>query len=197
MKARNLFALIFAFILITVLASGAAFSAGKQKKFSVIDLDPTAMELRDKMTENPKDACPMSEYAAYCAKKGWYDEALKHYKKASTIKKNDQALWVNIGSIYVRMGRGSSAASAFKKAISIDPNYAIAHYNLGSIYDANHNYEAAIREYKRALILDPGLANPSANPLIVNNTLLTVLAMLIYKDKEGALSLPLQEICGK
>jgi len=197
MKARNPFAATFAFIFIILVASGTAMAAEKQKKFSIIDLDPTAMEFKDKMKENPKDACLMSDYANYCAKRAWYDESLKYYKKAQTVKKNDQALWVNIGSVYVRMGKSSPAASAFKRAISIDPNYAIAHYNLGTIYDADHRYEEAIREYKAALILDPSLANPSVNPLIINNSLMTVLNMLIYKEKEGALSLPLQTICEK
>lgn len=197
MKARNLSAVLFAFILIVLIASGTIIAAEKQKKYSIIDLDPTAMELRDKMAEKPTDACLMGDYAAYCAKHAWYDESLKYYRKATSIKKDDKALYTNIGSIYVRMGKSSSAASAFRKAISIDPNYAIAHYNLGAIYDANHNYDQAIREYKKALILDPSLANPSVNPLIVNNSLLTVLNMLIYNEKEGSLSLPLQEICEK
>ncbi len=185
-------AVFFAFMLVTFIASGALFA--KEKTFSIIDIDPTAMEFRDKMSENPDDVTLMADYAKYCASRAWYDESLKYYKKALKTKKNDKALWVNVGAINMRMGKQSAAISAFKKAIRIDSNYAIAHYNLGAIYDSKNNYNAAITEYKKALILDPSLADPSVNPLIVNNTLMTVLNMLIYKETEGALSLPLQDV---
>ncbi|MEW5806550.1 MAG: tetratricopeptide repeat protein [Acidobacteriota bacterium] len=192
MKPKNIFVAFLAAMSITLFIAGLCL--GKEKRPSIIDLDPTAMEFRELINENPQDAVLLSDYATYCARKGWYRESLKYYRKALQIRRKDHILHTNIGSVLVRMGKNSAAASAFKKAISIEPNYAIAHYNLGAIYDAQQKYDAAIKEYKRALILDPSLANASINPLIVNNAHLTVLNMLIYNEKEGALSLPLQEI---
>ncbi len=180
-------------ILILVLISTTTLA--KQRESSVVDLDPKAKKLKRGIEKNPEDVCLISEYAAYAAKKAWYEEAIDHYQMALKMEKDNHILWTNLGSVYVRMGKDSSAVSAFKRAINIEPLHAIAHYNLGSIYDENHKYDQAIREYKIALTLDPTLANPSVNPLIVNNTLMTVLNMMLYKEKEGSLSLPLAPIC--
>jgi Flp pilus assembly protein TadD len=180
-------------ILILVLIS--TITLAKQKESSIVDLDPRAKKLKREIEKNPEDACLLSEYAAYAAKKAWFDEAIDHYQMALKIKKDDHVLWTNLGSVYVRMGKDSSAISAFKRAIQIEPLHAIAHYNLGAIYDAHNKFDEAVREYKTALTLDPTLANPTVNPLIVNNTLMTVLNMMLYKEREGSLSLPLQSIC--
>lgn len=182
------------FSILTILMT-ANITLAKEKRSSIIDLDPKAKELKEKIQENPEDICILSDYAAYAAKKAWYEEAAQYYQKALKLKKDDHILWTNLGSVFVRMGKDSSAIGAFKKALNIEPLHAVAHYNLGAIYDSHHKYDQAVSEYMEALTLDPTLANPSVNPLIVNNTLLTVLNMLLYKEREGSLSLPLQPIC--
>lgn len=180
-------------ILTIVLISNITLT--KEKRSSIIDLDPQAKEFKANIEKHPEDVCLISEYASYAARKAWYEEAIEHYQMALDLRNDDHVLWTNLGSVYIRMGKDSRAISAFKKAINIEPLHAIAHYNLGAIYDSHHKYDKAIREYMTALTIDPTLANPSVNPLIVNNTLMTVLNMMMYKEREGSLSLPLQPIC--
>lgn len=180
-------------ILILVLIS--TITLAKQKESSIVDLDPVAKKLKNEIVMNPDDVCLLTEYAAYAAKRAWFEEAIDHYQMALKINKDDHVLWTNLGSVYTRMGEDSSAISAFKRAIRIEPLHAIAHYNLGAIYEAHNKFDDAVREYKIALTLDPTLANPTVNPLIVNNTLMTVLNMMLYKEREGSLSLPLEPVC--
>lgn len=189
---RFLFLITFSSLIMITITS---LPLAREKGSSIIHLDPQAKEFIARIENNPEDICLINEYAGYAARKAWYDEAVKYYEMALKLKKDDHVLWTNLGSVYIRMGKDSKAIAAFKKAIKLEPLHAIAHYNLGSIYDMRHKYDDAVREYKIALTLDPSLTNPSVNPLIVNNTLMTVLNMLLYKEREGSLSLPLQTIC--
>lgn len=180
---------------VLILLLFTTITLAEEKSSSIVFSDARARELKREIKKNPNDACLLSDYAAYAAKKAWYDEAVEHYQMALKIRKDDHILWTNLGSVFVRMGKDSKAVSSFKRAIKINPLHAIAHYNLGAIYDSHHKYEPAVREYKIALTLDPTLANPAVNPLVVNNTLMTVLNMMLYEEKEGSLSLPLEPIC--
>ena len=98
---------------------------------------------------------------------------------------------VNLGTLYRQLGKNTSAMKAYRAALSLDPNNATAHYNLGATFDDLDKYEEAIAEYKRALSLDPSLADPRVNPQAANNNRLLAVQLMLYKEQEGSLGLPL------
>ena len=113
---------------------------------------------------------------------------------ALRLVKDDPVIWVNAGTLHRKLDELSAAASAYARALSINPNYALAHYNLGAVQDSQGKYKEALKSYKLALTLDPTLGDPMYNPQAANNTHLSTVKLMIYKEQIGTAGLPLVEI---
>jgi tetratricopeptide (TPR) repeat protein len=77
-------------------------------------------------------------------KRGNFEEALNYY--LATLQKNPlfREAYINLGSIYSRINKLSSAIKCYQKALAINEDY-LAYFNLGCIH-----YK--LNEYKKAVI---------------------------------------------
>src|SRR5262249_28667152 len=145
----------------------------------------------DRIDRGEAGAPDLNAFAAYLAKKGLAKDALPVQQEAVRLDPKNPILLLNVGTLHRDLGQRGDATSAYKKVLSLDPNHALAHYNLGVLLDADGNYDGAIEEYRTALTLDPSLADPRKNPQILNNLHQTPLSILIYRQRAGAIGLPL------
>ncbi len=139
------------------------------------------------------DATPerLNEFAIYLGRKGYTGAAVEVQEEAVRRSPKDPLFLINLGTLHREAGTIGLAKRDFRKAIALDPNNAFAYYNLGAVLDAEARYDEAVETYKKALRLDPSLADPRRNPQVVNNQRLLAVSLLLYRERAGALGLPL------
>lgn len=67
--------------------------------------------------------------------------------------------WVNLISLYARLGMPGKAEAAYRKAIAAEPNNAGAHYNFGVLCAQTERFEEAGRAFEAAVAADPNNAD--------------------------------------
>lgn len=70
---------------------------------------------------------------------------------------------VNLGKIYMEMGRPEEAARQFRAAIRLKPDHVSAYSNLGMLYAVMGRTGDAIEELEAAVRIDPGYAKARVN----------------------------------
>jgi tetratricopeptide (TPR) repeat protein len=192
-------------IICLVLLAGAAYAADAPQNATAKNLakeaerlraglagkDPVVVAFLDKIERGEAVASDLNAFATYLAKKGLAHNALPIEQEAVRLDPKNSLLWLNVGTLQRDLGHRSEAMSSYKKSLTLDPNNALTHYNIGALLDAEGSYDAAIESYRTALTLDPTLADPRKNPQILNNRHQTALSILVYRQKAGALGLPL------
>ncbi len=84
-----------------------------------------------------------------------YDDALKDYKKAVSIKPDYVDAHFNLGNIFRETGDSNNAIISYKKIIEISPKHDSAMYNLGVTFQELGELDDAIEYYDKALIINP------------------------------------------
>lgn len=158
--------------------------------------DPTVQAYLELIERGEASPQQIAAFGNFLGEAGMAREALAYYGLALQMDKNDSLLWLNVGTLHRQAGDYSAASSAYARSLSVDPNNAYAHYNLGAVMDEMGRYEEAIHEYKMALTLDPSLGDPTVNPQAANNERLLAVQLMLYKEKEGSLGLPLLTVPG-
>ena len=92
-----------------------------------------------------------------------YEEAIKCFKKASTINPNSASIHYNLGVTYYDKGMLDESITEYKKAIAIYPNYIDAVYNLGLAYSEKELMDRAIAEFKKVIAINPNSADAHHN----------------------------------
>jgi Flp pilus assembly protein TadD len=111
-------------------------------------------------TKNGKEAEGLSKEAWEWIIKGIrvkdenYDEAIKCYKKATTIDSGSALPYRFLGVVYQEKEMLDEAISAYRKVVMIEPNDAGTHYNLGVIYAKKGMLNEAISAYRKAVAID-------------------------------------------
>ncbi len=158
---------------------------------SILGSDPTVTPWLDKIDRQEASPLMLAEFGNFLAENGMIQDAMEYYAVALNLEPDDPNLWVNMGILHSKRGDVTTAAKAFENALEIDQNNARGHYNLGAAYDQMDKYEEAIQEYKRALTLDPSLGDPTVNPQAANNKRLLAVKLMLYREQQGSLGLPL------
>ncbi|GMI02566.1 hypothetical protein TrVE_jg10603 [Triparma verrucosa] len=91
-------------------------------------------------------------------------DAIKHYRAALELNKEDAAVYMNLGVAYKHMDMFDKALVNFEKSLKIRPT-ADEHYNMANTYLklSPPNYDSAIEHYKEALRMDPNHLNCHQN----------------------------------
>jgi tetratricopeptide (TPR) repeat protein len=87
---------------------------------------------------------------------GRFDDAIRNYQLARTLRPGYVATLVNLGNIFLELNRLSDAGESFNAALAIDPEDPAARYGLGQIAVAQRNYAEAVRHFERTLARVPG-----------------------------------------
>jgi len=62
------------------------------------------------------------------------DAALIHQQAATALAPDDDRVWVNLGELYLQMGKVAAAKSALMRALELNPRQAMAYFNLARAY---------------------------------------------------------------
>ena len=90
--------------------------------------------------------------------KGQFDEAIKHYEQALTLKPDFFDVFNNYGAALLSLGRLDEALKYFEKVIAINPAHLNAIHNIAITLQNLGKHEEAIAYYKRGLTLKPDMS---------------------------------------
>jgi superkiller protein 3 len=88
------------------------------------------------------------------AASGRHGEAAEHYEKSLTIKEQP-AVWLSLGDVYVALGKLDQAKEAYEKALAGNPRSSIACQRLGALHARRGKFEECEAELRKAVELDP------------------------------------------
>ena len=81
--------------------------------------------------------------------------AEKAYQRAIALRPSDEKARCNLGALYVRLHRDTSALEQFKTVLAQNDKSALAHYNLAIMFADTKMYREALREWQSAADDDP------------------------------------------
>lgn len=87
---------------------------------------------------------------------GRFDDAIRRYQVARTLRPDYVAMLVNLGNILLELNRLEDARASFSAALEIEKNNAAAHYGLGQVAVSKRNYAEAVDHFERTLAQVPG-----------------------------------------
>ncbi|HFD11213.1 MAG TPA: sulfotransferase family protein [Crenotrichaceae bacterium] len=83
------------------------------------------------------------------------DSAVKHLRKAATLKPNMASAHRDLCHILVITGDIKTAISSGKKAVSLAPEDAVTHYNLAIAYNTFGDFNSSFKSFHKASQLQP------------------------------------------
>jgi tetratricopeptide (TPR) repeat protein len=86
---------------------------------------------------------------------GRFEDAIRRYRIAETLRPDYVAVPVNLGNIFVELNRLDEAKASFGAALELDKNNPAAHYGLGQVALSNRSYAEAIRHFEATLAQVP------------------------------------------
>jgi len=127
------------------------------KAYEEDDFQKALAFLNEANVKGPNNPETVFKIAYILQKSGNNEEAMKHYKQALELDKENEFIHNSMASIYRANGEFTSAKIHLKASLDIDANNPITCFNYGNLLvDMQHN-EEAIAMYKKALELDPDL----------------------------------------
>jgi Flp pilus assembly protein TadD len=90
------------------------------------------------------------------AKRGQFDEAIKHLQRVVELKPDDAKAQNNLGAALAGRGRFDEAIDHCQKALELDPDDAEAYNNLADALVGCGKIDEAIGQYRHSLELRPG-----------------------------------------
>ena len=82
---------------------------------------------------------------------GRFEDAIRRYRIARTLRPDYVAVPVNLGNIFLELNRLEEARASFKEALGIDKNNPAAHYGLGQVALSSRSYSEAIQHFEQTL----------------------------------------------
>ncbi|VVC45748.1 O-GlcNAc transferase, C-terminal,Tetratricopeptide repeat,Tetratricopeptide repeat [Cinara cedri] len=92
-------------------------------------------------------------------------EAYNNFKKASEICDDDFDIYLNLGTLSLKLSDHNDAFNYFRKALELNPNCIFAHLYTGYIYKERKQFKRAIRQFKKLLGLQP--SHPDAYSFLI------------------------------
>jgi len=87
---------------------------------------------------------------------GRFDEAIRKFRIARTLRPDYVAVPVNLGNIFLELNQLDEAVESINAALQIDPNNPAAHYGLGQVSISKHSYSQAVDHFEKTLAQVPG-----------------------------------------
>jgi tetratricopeptide (TPR) repeat protein len=87
---------------------------------------------------------------------GHFDEAIRRYQLARTLRPDYVAVHVNLGNLFLELNRLEDAQQAFNAALKLDNENPAAHYGLGQVAVSKRSYAEAIDHFQKTLAHVPG-----------------------------------------
>lgn len=87
---------------------------------------------------------------------GRFDDAIRNYRVARTLRPNYVAVPVNLGNIFLELNRLDEAGESFNAALAIDKDNPAAHYGMGQVAMSRRNYSEAVNHFEKTMAQVPG-----------------------------------------
>jgi tetratricopeptide (TPR) repeat protein len=104
---------------------------------------------------NPGDFRWIYLLARLDQQEGRFDEAIRRYTAARTLRPDYVPALVNLGNIFLELNRLEDAGASFLSALKIDEQNAAAHYGLGQVAMSRRNYIEAVSHFEKTLLEVP------------------------------------------
>lgn len=82
---------------------------------------------------------------------GRFDDAIRRYRLARTLRPDYVAALVNLGNIFLELNRLEEAQESFRTVLEIDKDNPAAYYGLGQVALSKRNYAEAIDYFEKTL----------------------------------------------
>lgn len=103
----------------------------------------------------PKDFRWIYLLAKLDQQEGRFDDAIRRYQTARTLRPDYVAVFVNLGNISLELNRLDDAQESFSAALAIDKNNPAAHYGLGQVAVSKRSYTEAVDHFEKTLAQVP------------------------------------------
>ncbi|HSE16358.1 MAG TPA: tetratricopeptide repeat protein [Pyrinomonadaceae bacterium] len=104
----------------------------------------------------PKDFRWIYLLAKLDHQEGRFDDAIRRYQLARTLRPDYVAVHVNLGNIFLELNRLEDAQQSFSAALAIDKDNPAAHYGLGQVAISKRSYAEAVDHFQQTLAHVPG-----------------------------------------
>ncbi len=94
---------------------------------------------------------------------GFYDDAIRQYKKAILFSKADSDVWISLGNSFKAKEEINKAKAAFQEAVKIAPGDRAANFNMGMALAMNKDYKSAIVYFEKVRCLG---VEPKEQPIL-------------------------------
>ena len=86
---------------------------------------------------------------------GRFEDAIRRYRLALTVKPDYAAALVNLGNIFLELNRLDDAVESFRSALRLDQNNPATQYGLGQAALSRRNYAEAVEYFEKTLARVP------------------------------------------
>lgn len=80
---------------------------------------------------------------------GFYDDAIRQYKKGILLNNADSGIWINLGDCFKAKSELGEAIAAFREAVKASPEDRAANFNLGMALAKSKDYNSAIVYFEK------------------------------------------------
>jgi tetratricopeptide (TPR) repeat protein len=80
---------------------------------------------------------------------GFYDDAIRQYKKAVLLNRADSDAWISLGNSFKAKKEVNKAIAAFREAVKVSPEDKAANFNLGMALAMSRDYNSAIVYFEK------------------------------------------------
>ncbi len=111
--------------------------------------------LESKINNNPDDLNSLLSLSHLLNDSGFYEKAIKNYKKYLLKSPNNVDVIIDMGVCYFQVGDYNSAILVMEKGISLNPKHQIAYFNLGIVNSAKGDVNKSKEYLMKAIKIDP------------------------------------------
>ena len=123
--------------------------------FHANDMQRAVELLGEAATKRPNDSEILFKIGYILQKQNNTVEAMKYYKEALYIDKNNEFIHNSIATIYRANGEYASAKIHLDESLALDSENKTTYYNYGNLLVDMQRVDEAKRMYKKALEIDP------------------------------------------
>ena len=152
---------------------------------NLVDAESICMGLLEQMPEQP-DVLHLLGLIALT--RGYYEEAIEHYKCAIRARPEYSLYYYNIGLSYMKSENFTEAISCFEKVIELDPNFSMVHSDLCMAYRSARKYDSALEAGKKAVELMPDNAAAHYNLALAYDAWKDFKTAAVYLEKAAQLA---------
>jgi Flp pilus assembly protein TadD len=141
--------------------------------YRLIDLASEAMNrgdhasalplLKEALLAQPGDAVVHNSYGSALAATGRLPEAVREYRRATTLSPDYPDAHNNLATALVQSGRSEDGIAEFRRAVALKPDFAEAQSGLGGALAQEGRLDEAIPHLRKAVELSPGIPGTRAN----------------------------------